>query len=76
MLIIYSALCALIKSSLSHCFPNFLNWRNHWQPISLNVTFHTTKMYVINIVAAISDLYGDVCAPKCPDSYPGWESLV
>jgi hypothetical protein len=32
-----------------------------WQPISINCTLHVSKIFVINIVAVISNLYVDVC---------------
>jgi hypothetical protein len=43
--------------------PNFFfHLRTPWQPISINYTLHISKMFVINIVDVISNLYVDVCA--------------
>jgi len=38
-------------------FPTFLHLRTRWQPISINRSLHISKMFVINIVAVISNLY-------------------
>jgi len=43
-------------------FANFFHLPTPWQPISRNCTLHIRKMFVINIVAVISNLYVDVCA--------------
>jgi hypothetical protein len=62
MLIMYSALCALIKSSLSQRFPTFLHLRTPCKPVFLNFTLHITKLFVISAVSINSNLYFDVCA--------------
>ena len=51
-----------LDHSLLKWFPNFLHLRTFWQPTSTNCTLHISKMFVINIVAVISNLYADVSA--------------
>jgi hypothetical protein len=42
---------------LTQRFPNFFHLRTPWQPISINCTFHISKILLINIAAVISNLY-------------------
>ena len=42
---------------LNHWFPTFFHLRTPCQPIFVNCIFHVRKMFVINTVAAISNLY-------------------
>ena len=42
---------------LDQWFPTFFHLRTPSQPISINCTLHINKMFVINIVAVISNLY-------------------
>ena len=41
---------------INQWFPTFFHWRTPWQPISINCTLHISKMFVINVVAVISNL--------------------
>jgi len=58
--------------------PNLFRLRAPWQPISINCTLHISKMFVINIVVVISNLYvvskkqwsNFSCTLKCLGSYP------
>ena len=43
--------------SLEPWFPNIFHLRTPWQRISISCTFHISKIFVINIVAIISNLY-------------------
>jgi len=38
-------------------FPTFCHLRTPWQLISINCTLHIDRIFVINIVAVISNLY-------------------
>jgi hypothetical protein len=44
-------------NELKQWFPTFFHLRTPWQPISINCAIHISKMFVINIVAVISNLY-------------------
>ena len=48
------------RTELRHCIPLFFfffHLRTPWQLISMNCTLHTSKMFVINIVAVILNFY-------------------
>ena len=42
---------------LKYRFPTIFHLRTPWQPIYINCTFSISEMFVINIVAVISNLY-------------------
>ena len=49
-------LCGTTWLPLDRWFPTFFHLHAPWQPISVNCTLHISKMFVINIVAIISNL--------------------
>jgi hypothetical protein len=48
---------AFTRHAVAQWFPTFFHLRTPWQPISINCTLHISKIFVINIVAVILDLY-------------------
>jgi hypothetical protein len=53
-------LCSLMNGGrhlLKQCFPTFFHLYTSRQLISINHTLHISKMFVINIVAVILNLY-------------------
>jgi hypothetical protein len=45
------------RNGITQRFPTLFHLRAPWQPISINCTLHISKMFVINIVAVISNIY-------------------
>ena len=50
-------LCVWLIIRPEQCFPTFFHLHASWQPISINRTLHIMKLFVINMVAVITNLY-------------------
>ena len=46
-----------LKYDLNQQFPTFFKSRTPWQPICINCTLNISKIFVINTVTVISNLY-------------------
>ena len=50
-------MCCVLCVGVAQQIQTFFHLRTPWQPISINCTFHISKIFLINIVAVISNVY-------------------
>jgi hypothetical protein len=55
---------------LQQWFPTIYHLRTPWQPLYINYTHHISKMFVINLVVVISNLYVATVNLNCRSHWP------